>query len=246
MNLTDFKLLGGEPSGKFGSNYSSICKLVQKVDDLDISQSYLEKKQRDARRNLYEALARFHPNDDGAAEKKTKEIAAARKLKTEMDNESQMDRVKVSELLDKMANDPMPLIRNTGKGLTDLFSKGNGLAMGFKQGGAENAIWAARTITIYTANFWQSENLATGVLVHEYHHYLTKRMGEYYADEFVAHWKQYLAMRANRTAKDLNKWLLDDPLGYKLRQQKDKFKGVEFKRPEDAGPLWTKNMDNRP
>lgn len=35
MDLTNFKQRGGELSGKWGSNYTKICSLLETVDHLD-------------------------------------------------------------------------------------------------------------------------------------------------------------------------------------------------------------------
>jgi hypothetical protein len=250
MSPAELKELGGVPSGSWGSNYTKICRLLKTVEDMEAAPSYFDKRQRDARRALYDALTRFHPNEPAAdVGKKGREIRAVRQLRTEMDTENQLDQARVSELLDKMTTDPMALIRNTGIGLIRLFTKGyQGLSMTFQNAGNANATFSGSTITITKSNFWTSENLAKGVLVHEYHHYLSGRNGELYADEFVAHWKQYLAMKlTNQTAVTLNTWLLDAPDGYKMREkraQKGIWKGIEFAGPEQAGNLWTKYKDN--
>jgi hypothetical protein len=252
MSPDDLKGHGGAPSGKWGSNYTKVCRLLKTVDDMDVPKSYLDKKQREARRALYAAVSGFHPNEPATAvDKKGQEILAVRKLKAEMDTENQMDRAKVSELLDKMATDGMPLVRNTGVALKDLFSKhSGGLSMTFRNvaGANENASFSSSTIIFNMINFWKSENLARGILVHEYHHYLSNKTGgTLYADEFVAHWKQYLAMRKTfneQLITDLNQFLL--VTGYKLQDKKDQpgmWAGVKFTRPE-AGHLWTKYRDN--
>jgi hypothetical protein len=246
MTSTKFKELGGKPSGKWNSSYSEICKLLDVVENLDIPLSYLDKKQRDARRKLNNKLARFHPNDHGNVEKKKKEINAVRTFQRGMDGGRMEDLAKVSELLDKMANNKRQLIHNTGKGLIKKFSShSGGLSLVFTDAGAFNAMWSAKIVTINKPKFWASENFATAILVHEYHHILTKRAGEFYADEFVAHWKQYQAMNLNKTAKYLNNWLLDDPTGYNLRKKPNLFKGVEFDAPEKAGTMWTNYRDNK-
>jgi len=117
--------------------------------------------------------------------------------------------------------------------------------MEFTDGTRDNASWAAKQITFDKTRFWQSQNLATAVLVHEYHHYRSKRLGTYYGDEFVAHWKQYLAMKVQKTAAELNYFLLDDPAGYQIRTNPTyTFSGQEFTSPEDADFLWTRWKDN--
>lgn len=167
----------------------------------------------------------------------------------------------MSELLDKMAKNPMKLISNTGTGLRAVFSRGT-LGMKFVKGTLDNAAWSGTHMKFDVTRIWQNENLAIGVLVHEYHHFLIKAdQKRKYADEFVAHWKQYLAMNDKRTAEQkvthINHWLLDDPNGYKLRgngplrisdenatDESGKFNGTEFTGPADAGVIWTRYEHN--
>lgn len=115
-----------------------------------------------------------------------------------------------------------------------------------------NAQWSAQILTINEANFWKPGRFPASILVHEYHHVLTRRSPSVYHDEFVAHWKQYDVQygingypqgngRQGRVAY-LNQWILDDPRGY--RQRANLGSNAELTGPEDTGSVWTSHLNN--
>ncbi len=250
MVPSEFTELGGAPSRKRGSGYSKIVAALGVVDDLELWRAqYLSRPKRRAARNLYSALTGFHPASSSGdvpvlSATKTKQIQAARRLQKEMEDEHLLDEARVSELLDGMAGSSMPLIRNTGTGLRELFEQRK-LAMRFAKSSTTNAQWEGNSFTFFSPSFWKSDKLAKAVLVHEYHHYLTERAPKLYTDEFVAHWKQYQAMGARKTAAYLNDWLLDRAGGYQMRNDAAQFDGREFAGPEDAGEVWTDYRHNK-
>jgi hypothetical protein len=242
LSLEDFKKTGGEPSGKFFSHYSKMCSLLEKVHDMrEHLTNYVPKDYQDKFLELQLLVDRFHPNDTGTSQKKADEITAVRALKDSMKTE--LEYVKISQLLDKMANSGKALISNTGKAMREKI-KNRRVGIGFSTDNNINAQYSGSSLVINVTNFWKTEKLAMGLVAHEYHHILSGRPADTYADEYVAHWKQYTVMELGQDRfNNLNHWLLDDPAGYRLR---GKLAGrAPFAKPQDAGLIWTNYVDNK-
>jgi hypothetical protein len=233
--LEAFKAIGGEPSNKLGSGYSAICKVLDKITDL--GPNYWSAPQRTLLADLASKLQTYHAGGlaDGTPEKKRKNLEAVTQLKSQLADYKEA--AKISVLIDKMEVADQPLIRNTALGLKKF-------TFSFIGDPNVNAFFTgAACIAVNTTLFWVNEKTAIGILVHEYHHSLTRRLPAPYKDEFVAHWKQYLAMGITKTVEELNYWLCDDPKGYKLRN-KPNLPNPLFTRVEDAGGVWTTYKDN--
>lgn len=244
-DIDTFIRIGGTPSGKTGSNYSAICKAYAELDRLcDPNIAYNNRVFQDKFEAFYAQVQRFHPNDVGAATpKKTAETSAIRAMQTSAPLKKELGLVRISRLLDKMTTHPLPLVSNTGREIIRKV-KERSFNIGLIDIPNVNAQYnrASNTMLINTS---VAEKLGMGVIVHEYHHYLTNSEDKY-ADEFVAHWKQYLAMGLGREKFALiNPFLLDDPSGYKLRSAGAIRTRLPFSKPEDAGDLWFKYIDNR-
>jgi hypothetical protein len=242
VDVSELVATGGAPSNSWGSGYSEIYKLLQKLDSLEESGWYLNKKRQDAtfklETKITEYVAKGRLSRNVLTPKKRSEIQAVAELAELM--KPQVETAKVCQLLDRMATDAMLLIRNTANGLIQLLIR-RSIGLSFTATGNTNAQMSKTNLALNPPLFWASDKLAVGLLVHEYHHHLTGRNGPLYPDEFVAHWKQYLAMGLPRDRfLRINPFLLDDPAGYKLRRQVT----VEFTRPEDAGTVWTRFPNN--
>jgi len=123
-SVENFVNSGGTPSRNAFSGYSKICKLLQLVDDSPITFSYHNKVRRDAIHKLYDAISKFHPSNEGETNDKVKQIRAVKEFKKQIEQFKVLDEIRVSELVDNMTRNPMPLISNTGGGLVREFSSG--------------------------------------------------------------------------------------------------------------------------
>lgn len=244
LTISELKNIGGEPSGKMFSSYSDICKALVEVDTLrNELTNYQAKIYQDKFLALYAKVERFHSNEAPLKNgKKHSEVWAVRtKLKDSMQDELQY--VKIAQLLDKMAMSGKALTSNSGRLVRERWKNGQ-IGFSFTTDGTVNAQYSGRSIAINPQNFWKSEKLAMGLIAHEFHHVLSGRPADTYADEYVAHWKQYTVMElAKEKFDNLNHWLLDDPSGYKLRGSLRNGR-TEFARPEDAGAIWSGTVDN--
>ena len=213
LDVDEFTKIGGAPSGGLFSSYSTIHKKLGEANAArDYSAKYVNKRYQDAFMALLPLVQRFHPVDAGTPGKKLKEVQAVRALQESMRDDLEL--VRFCRLIDKMAISGKALVNNTGRGMQARMKSMDASAIGFgvTMDARKNAEFTGRTLNINVGNFWQSEKMATSLVVHEYHHVLTARAGDLYADEYVAHWKEYLTRDEPQSKFDkLNDWLLDNP-----------------------------------
>src|SRR4051812_39130185 len=91
LSIEQFKKIGGEPSGKFFSTYTDLCKAIVELDKLrEYGSNYVPKAYQDKLLAFHTKMERFHPNDTtAAAAKKNNEISAVRAMKESMTSELQ-------------------------------------------------------------------------------------------------------------------------------------------------------------
>ena len=270
--VSEFGSGGGRPSGSSRSTYSSICTTLaayevttrkKKVENYITSagEALLVKLEG----QIKEFVDVRHPAGSKMDSKKTKEVDAVNELRAALVDLEPVR--KISRLLNTYVTlgshahgGNSDLIRNSMAGWIDLLSRDVYKLVISSDSRINAQVTSDRKLAIHVGNFFattfkihqRGEYVPVGILVHEYHHHLTRGSipaTSVYADEFVAHWKQYDAMgiiapigRATCVA-ELNTWLLDDPRGYKRRHEVPA--GPEFAGPQATGAaFWDNHLDN--
>lgn len=201
----------GEPSGSFGSTYSSLYKKTGEYSSSSGPTQLVRMAE------LFTLLEKFsHSTHSGA---KTTEQKADKdtqqRLLNDFNEELKIQRLRlnpgalvalreriaknsrnypaelaiVKQVLEEMKLSALPLIANTGKGIEQ-----DKIVMLLSDTGAGSM----NSNGILTVNPLRAKNksLLIGLLVHEYHHKLCTHNGDFsYADEFVAHWKEYSVIK---------------------------------------------------
>lgn len=201
----------GEPTGSFGSTYSDIYKKTGEYS------SSAGPTQLARMAELFTLLEKFSHSKHGGA--KTIEQKADKdkqqRLLNDFNEELKIQRLRlnpgalealrariaknsshypaelatVKRVIEEMKLSAVPLIANTGKGIDQ-----NKIVMLLSDNGAGSM----NSNGILTVNPLRAKNksLLIGLLVHEYHHKLCAHNGDFsYADEFVAHWKEYSVIK---------------------------------------------------
>ncbi len=270
--VSEFGNGGGKPSGSSRSTYSSICTTLAAYEvttNKKKAENYITPAGEALLVKLEGLIKEFvdvrHPGGSKMDGKKTKEVDAVKELRDALADLEPVRRI--SRLLNTystLASHPhggnSDLIRNSMAGWIDLLSRDVYKLVIASDNRINAQVTSDRKLAIHVPNFFattfkvytRGEYVPVGILVHEYHHHLTRGSipaASVYPDEFVAHWKQYDAMgiilpmgRATCVA-DLNTWLLDDPRGYKRRFEVPA--GSEYAGPEATGAaFWASHLDN--
>src|SRR5262245_35252606 len=111
ISLAEFEAVGGKPSGSFGSSYTEIWELLEKLENLPAPGQYFNKKLQDLTFKLENKIAAYLKKGGHSGKtitpKKSKEIQAVTELNVLMND--QVQKAKIGQLLDKMATNPLPL-----------------------------------------------------------------------------------------------------------------------------------------
>jgi len=197
----------GEPSGSFGSTYSAIYK---KAGEYSTSSGPAKLEKMEA---LFKLLNEFSYSKHSGA--KTKEQQAEKdkqqRLLNDFGEELKIQRLDlnpgalaalrarialnsrnypaelavVKKIIEEMKLSSLPLVANTAAGIDQ-----DKIVMVL----SDSTAGSFSNLGVLTINPLRTKNksLLIGLLVHEYHHKLCSHNGSYaYADEFVAHWKEY-------------------------------------------------------
>ncbi len=270
--VSEFGSGGGRPSGSSRSTYTSICTTLAAYEVTTRkkkAENYITPAGEALLVKLEGLLREFldvrHPGGSKMDSKKTKEVDAVTELRAALVDLEPVR--KVSKLLNTyatLASHPhggnSDLIRNSMAGWINLLSRDEYKLVISSDSRINAQVTSDKKLLIHVGNFFattfkvftRGEFVPVGILVHEYHHHLTRGTipaASVYPDEFVAHWKQYDAMgiiiQTGRATcvTDLNTWLLDDPRGYKRRFEVAA--GTEFTGPEATGAaFWQSHLDN--
>ena len=99
-----------------------------------------------------------------------------------------------------------------------------------------------------TANF-SNKRTMMGILVHEYHHFLMWGSGHTYADEFMAHWKQFEVTKGPAREADTKRaQLVHDRLVMLYKQHVDHYERKGNETPPTGlsnMPGWKKYKNNK-
>jgi hypothetical protein len=267
--LMSFTQEGGQPSNSRGSTYSAICKRLEAYNRIvPNTPTYINTQGRNALVELQQAIDKNKSskhnkiilfNKAGYNEGKTAQKEAVAALEKEMKRD--LDIAKISFLIDEYSGQGQYLLMNSMQGWKNLLG-GAKYKITFTDSGTSNMeVRGQGTLMINRSKFdFFNNGLAAiqrdvkadvkfmSILVHEYHHHLTRRKTPMYYDEFVAHWKQYdigghFLNNAQRV-KHINNRLLDDPNGYTLRLRVTQEKTKIISKIEDTGKFWTGYKDN--
>lgn len=273
-DLTNIHRGGGRPSGGVFSTYSDICKTLQKYElasGKKQSENYINADAEALLVKLEALIDTFLTKERKGtlSDKKVSEIDAVGELREALVDLAPKRRLwKLLNSYSTVASHPhngnCELIRNSIKGWIQLLSKGD-YTLQLSDNEAINAeVINGNKLSIHAVNFFGTRHgiyergdfFPIGVLVHEYHHHLIRKAHagkSVYADEFVAHWKQYDAMGIidpmgrQACVDSLNFWILDHGQGYRRRWEvsaESEIKAV-FKGPEDTGAAyWDDHLDN--
>lgn len=257
MSRSQVEAIGGPPSAKLFSTYTDICNLLTRIDDLPhspgaFSGGYYTRTEEQLVAKLKSKVDEFknsrhtHATGIEAQAKKKRETQAVDALDNSMQDEVLYARI--SKLLNDNAGSSIPLVRNSVAGWIRRFQH-EGASIGIAPHVPRiNAQWTGKCLQIKPVAFFPplDPTLPLTLLVHEYHHVLTKRAEPQYNDEFVAHWKQYTVGRVAPLddvgrANRINNFLLDDLNGYRFPEPAQR-----LTRPQDAGKhIWDVSIENR-
>ena len=263
---------GGRPSGASRSTYSAICATLaayevttgkKKVENYVLPEGEALLVKLEAQ--IEEFVDVRHPDGSRMKTKKENEVDAVKVLREAVVALGPLRKVcKLINDNSTLAAHPhggnADLVRNSMIGWIDLLKRDVYELVISTDSRINAQVTSDKKLLIHVPNFfattfkvWTRDDFVpVGILVHEYHHHLTRGKvpaSAVYPDEFVAHWKQYDAMGViapwgkDKCVASLNKWLLDDPSGYKRRFEVPA--GSEYAGPEATGAaFWDTHLDN--